>query len=328
MVKKKLLVTDSIYDNLDIEEEILKESGINFEIVIAPDTKTETLKELASDCDAMMVTYAQVGKEVIDNCKKCKVMVRNGIGFANIDVDSASENGIMVANVLNYCIDEVADHAMALMLACLRKVVILNKSVQSEHVWDMNLAKPMERISNLTLGLWGFGNIARATAKRAQAFGMTVLAYDPYLSDDVFEEYGVTRCKETDTLISQSDVLSIHLQLNKETEKIVNKNAFEKMKPNAFLINVSRGGLIDEKALAEAISSKQIAGCGLDVMESEPGDMHSSLMTFDNVIVTPHAAFYSETANLELRKQATRQIVRSFTEGKPEFWVNRSSFNK
>lgn len=320
MAKYKVLMTDSIFADQEIEKNILRE--IDAEVILSPGKDEATLAELAKDCDAIMATYAEVTRRVIESCTRCKVIIRTGIGYNNIDVEAATEKGIMVANVLNYCVTEVADHAMALILACLRKVVFLNKCVRNGN-WNVNLARPIARTGTLTLGLYGFGNIARQVAVRAKAFDMHVTAYDPFLPDEVFEKAGVERCTDLDAFLRSCDVLSPHLQLNKSTQGLIDKHVFRKMKTSSYLINVSRGGLVNEEDLLAAIENHQIAGCALDVMASEPGDVHSRLLTYDNVIVTPHSAFYSDGSDIELREKSSQEIVQTFTQGYPEFWLNK-----
>ena len=180
MAKYQILMTDSLFGDQEIEQSILRK--IDAELVLAPKSDPATLSNLAKDCDAMLVTFAEVGKGVIDSCTRCKLIARMGIGVNNVDVEAATQKGIMVSNVLNYCITEVADHAMGLMLACLRKIVLYNKVVH-EGVWNMNQGD-ISRLGTLTLGLYGFGNIARQVAKRAKAFDMHVIAYDPFLPDE------------------------------------------------------------------------------------------------------------------------------------------------
>ncbi|HZK10286.1 MAG TPA: C-terminal binding protein [Clostridia bacterium] len=315
----KVLMTDSIFPDQEKERAMLEEIGA--ELLLSDSQDPAQLAKLAKDCDAIIVTFAEVTREVISACEKCKVIVRTGIGVNNVDVKAATEKGIIVANVLNYCIPEVADHAMALMLASLRKIIVYNKVVRCG-VWDMNQGS-ISRIGSLTLGLYGFGNISREVALRAKAFGMKVVAYDPFLEDSIFEEYGIERKVDLEEFIQSADVLSLHLGLNEHTYQIINKKTFELMKESAILVNVSRGGLVNEDDLLYAIENNLIAGCALDVMADEPGDMHSRLLTYKNVIVTPHAAFYSEESNEELRTKATEQVLQTLTKGYPEFWVNK-----
>lgn len=320
MAKYKVVMADSLFTDQDMEKEILKE--IDAEFILSPARDQDTLAELASDCDALITTFSEITKKVIDGMEKCKVIIRSGIGVNNVDIEAATEKNIMVANVQNYCIEEVADHAMALMLSSLRKIVVYNNSTH-RGIWDMNVGRQIPRISRTSLGLYGFGNIARAVAHRALSFGMEVLAYDPFISTEVFQEMKVKKIDDLSELFSQSDVLSIHLPLSDKTRKIVDASVFEQMKPSAFLINVARGGLIDEEALTHAIENKLIAGCGLDVMYDEPGDLHSRLLTYENVIITPHAAFYSDYSDVELRRITTEQVVETFTKGQPRFWLNK-----
>lgn len=323
MAKFKVLQTDSIFPDKSIETELL--SKIDAELITAPAKDEDTLVGLVDDVDAILTTYGEVTEKVIDACNNCKVIARTGIGVNNIDIDAATERGIIVSNVLNYCIPEVADHAIALMLVLLRQIHTYNRAVHNG-VWDVNKSN-ISRLDKLTLGLYGFGNIARAVATRAQALEMRVIANDPYLDQEVFDRANVESV-EVDELIESSDVLSIHLPLLSSTEKIINADVFKKMKNTAYLLNIARGGLVDENALIQALIDEELAGAGLDVMATEPGDVHSPLMTFQNVIITPHTAFYSEESNVALREKSTEQIIQTLTEGKPEFWYNKKAMQK
>ena len=319
-MKYKILLTDCIFNDQKIEKEILKK--IDAELVIAPDKEEDTLLKMAKEADGILVTYANITKRIIENTDKCKIIVRTGIGYNNIDIPAANKKGIMVANIPDYCIAEVADHTLALMLSCLRKINLYVASVK-KGIWDMNSGRPIKRIGDLTLGVYGFGNIARAVASRAQAFGMKITAYDPYLDNEKFKENNAERISDFKKFVSNADVLSLHAPLTKDNEGIFDSEIFALMKKSAYLINTSRGGLVNEKDLCTAIEKKQIAGCGLDVMQTEPGDLESPLHKYDSVYITPHAAFYSDGSDIELRVKSTEQIVQALIEGKPKYLVNR-----
>ena len=318
-MKYKILQADCIFRDQDIERDLLKK--IDAELIVAGSSDKETLAGLAGDADGIIVTYAKIPESVIDAARKCRIIVKTGIGYDNIDVEAATARGIMVANVPDYCITEVADHTMALMLNCLRKVSYYHNTVKNGK-WDMNLGRPIQRIGGLTLGLYGFGNIAREVASRAQAFGIDVVAYDPYIEDPVFEKANVKRIKDFMEFVSGVDILSLHAPLTSENRGIIDSTVLSKMKKTACLINTARGGLVNESDLQKAIDKKEIMGCGIDVMQTEPGDVNSPLLKYDMVCVTPHAAFYSEGSDVELRTKSVEQIILALTQGEPKYLVN------
>jgi D-3-phosphoglycerate dehydrogenase len=321
MSKFRVLMTDCIFPDQDVERAEL--ASIDAELILARDTAEETFIEEGKDCDAVLNVYAQVTARVIASLHRCKVIVRTGIGINTIDIGAADTMGIMVANVPDYCLDEVADHAMALYLALARKIVILNDTVRRS-AWKLDEGRPIHRISGSTLGLLGFGNIAQRVAARALGFGSRVIAYDPYLPDDVFARHHVQRV-DIDRLLAESDALSLHAPLTDETQHIIDRGSLARMKRTAFVINTSRGPLIDEEALFAALRDGTIAGAGVDVLEGEPPKLPHPLLTLNNVVVTPHAAFYSEQSNVELRQKSAHEIVRALTIGEPLHWVNRPS---
>ncbi|MDR2588537.1 MAG: C-terminal binding protein [Spirochaetales bacterium] len=319
MAKFKVLMTDTIFPDVAIERRVVSELDADF--VFAGSKDAQTLKKEGADADAVLVVFAQLTREVIEAWSKCRIIARAGIGVNNIDIEAATERGIKVTNVPDYCFDEVASHAMALALSCLRRTVLYAKSVKSG-VWDMNLGRPIARICGLTFGLFGFGHIAQAVALRAKAFGMKIVAYDPYLPDSVFSSAGVQRAADWDAFLAEVDVLSLHAPLTESTQGIINAKALSRMKKSAIIINTARGPLINEKDLREALEKGVIAQAGLDVLESEP-PAAGGIQTLENAIVTPHAAFYSDEAELELREKTARQIVLELTTGEPAYWFNR-----
>lgn len=316
-------MTDTIFPDTSIEEKEL--SAIDAELILSSRPDPEVFVEEGRDCDAMIIVYAPVGAEVIRNLEKCRVMVRTGIGVNNIDLDAASEKRIMVANVPDYCIDEVADHTISLFLCGVRKIAFLNQKVKSG-VWNVNEAKPIPRLRGKKYGLLGCGAIGQQVAIRARSFGMDVYGYDPYLSDEKFSELAIRRVDTLEEFFPLVDFFSLHVPLNEETHHIINSKTLYQMKNSVFFVNTSRGPLVNEEDLCEALSAKQIAGAALDVLNTEPPEMPIALSRFDNLILTPHAAFVSEDAIPELRRKAAQEIVRTLTEGRPRFWVNRSNF--
>lgn len=319
--KYKILMTDCIFQDQNIERRLL--ASIGAELILAPSKDEDTLARLAHDVDGILVTYAEVTEKVIKACTKCRIIARTGIGYNNIDMAAANQSGIMVSNVPDYCIDEVADHTLALILSSLRKITLLSAAVKRGQ-WDMNLARPIPRLNTLTAGLVGFGHIAQAVSVRLKAFGIAVKAYDPYVADSVFTGAGIERCMSLQALAETADILSLHSPLTDETRNMINNSIFQRMKPSAILVNTSRGPLVHEKDLHDAIVKGQIAGCCLDVLTTEPCDRNSPLLHQDNVIITPHVAFYSEGSDIELRTKSTQQIILALTQGQPQYWVNRA----
>jgi D-3-phosphoglycerate dehydrogenase len=317
----KIVMTDiGGFPGFDLEANIAKENGFDFACL---NTKDEAaIIEGARDADGLVVVYAQITEKIIASLDRCKIIVRTGIGYNNIDVDAATRKGIMVANVPDYCAGEVADHAMALLLSLVRKVTFLTGQVRKEK-WSFIEAKPIPRLSETTLGLYGCGSIAQGVARRARAFDISVVGFDPYLPDAVFDEAGIKKLGSLDELYAASDFISLHAPLTPETQRIINGNALRKMKKTALIVNTARGPLIDHDALLEALKQGVIAGAALDVTEQEPPVFPLPLAALDNVLITPHAAYYSESSEPELRAKAVREVIRTLTEGKPKFWINQ-----
>lgn len=319
MASFKVLMTDSIFNDQMVEKNILKK--IDAELVLAPDKCEKTLKALIKNADAVIVTYAEMTRDVIMAAEKCKVIARTGIGINNINIEAANEKGIIITNVPDYCIDEVADHTLALILTCIRKTAYMSDMVKKGN-WNVNIAKPVPRLRGLNVGLFGFGNIARAVAKRLKSFGMNVMSFDPYISKIVFDNADVARKDSLEEILSCSDIVSLHAPLTESTKGIIDIQKLSLMKKTAYIINTSRGGLINQKDLEFAIEKGLIAGCGLDVTETEPVDPSSPLLSHDNVVITPHMAFYSDGSDIELREKASQQVVLALSGDHPQYWVN------
>ncbi|MGO4889200.1 C-terminal binding protein [Anaerobacillus sp. MEB173] len=319
MSQYKVVVTDYEYDSFKQEEEVLNKIGV--ELTFAQCKTEDEVIEACRDADGLINQYAPIGRKVIENLEKCKVISRYGIGFNTIDIDAATEKGIIVGNVTDYCLDEVSDHAMALLLSSIRKITHLNNTVKNGK-WDFKVAVPIFRIRGRVLGLVGFGNIPQTLAKKAQAFGIDVIAYDPFVPESVAKERNV-ELVSLDELCERSDYVSIHLPLNKQTEKIISYDQFNKMKKEAFIINTARGPVIDEEALIQALQEEKIAGAGLDVLEIEPIEPNNPLLTMDNVILNPHAAFYSVEAEEELKRKTAENVADVLSGYYPTYLVNK-----
>ena len=325
MGKFKVVYTDNIYKDNEIEYRRFAEAGYDFSVASSHDK--ETLKKECADADAVMLSFIEMDEELINSLQKCKVIVRCGMGFNNVDIPAATKHGIMVANVQKYCLDEVSDHAVALMLTLIRKTAYLSRLLR-EGIWDPAKARPIPRLKDLTLCLYGLGGISSRFATKAKAFGMHVAAYDPFLPAEYFEQMDVERIAEEDELFRRADVLSVHLPLNKSTAKIINAEKLALMKPTALFLNLARGGLVDEEALIKALQEGKLGGAGLDVLADEFPSMDNPLFQMDNVIVSPHIAYYSEGSDVDLRNYAINQVIGALENGAPEFFLNKKELGR
>lgn len=315
--KAKVVLTDYVWESLDVEKEILGELAD----IVAMRTKTpaEFLAE-AVDCDAVLNTYAgPIAREDMAKMPNCKIIARYGIGVDTIDLDAATRAGIIVTNNPTYCIEEVAEHAMALLLASARKVAFYDRQVRAGG-WEVPPGKPMFRLAGAALGLVGFGNIARMVAVRAASFGMRVLFSDPFVEEGQFDAPGEKR--ELAEMFAQSDFVSIHPPLIPQTRGMMNDEAFSQMKNTAFLINCSRGPIVDTDALVRALDSGEIAGCALDTTDPEPLPKPHPLRGRENVIINPHAAWYSEQSMVGLQQGAPNEVRRVLSGEWPRNVVN------
>lgn len=301
-----IAVTDSVFPTLDPAMTALEKLKPTFRI--SKSGSAEDILSVAKDADAILVTYAKITRDIIEQLTRCKAIGRFGLGVDNIDLAAAKEKGIAVNYVPDYCIREVSDHAMALLLALIRKIPLSNKLVQAGR-WEMPAVVPIRRIEGSVLGLVGFGHIPRLLAPKAQAFGIKVIAYDPYAKQEVFAAAGVESV-DFDTLLKTADYVSVHAPLTPATRGMMNADAFAKMKKGAFIVNTARGPLIDEPALIAALDAGQIGGAGLDVVTTEPLAKDSALRGRDNVILTPHTAFYSIEALNELQSKCAADVAR------------------
>jgi D-3-phosphoglycerate dehydrogenase len=298
--------TENIFPTLDPALGELKR--LHPVIRMAKSPSADDILAVARDADAVMVTYAKLTRDLIAQLTKCRAIGRFGLGVDNIDLPACKEKGIAVNYVPDYCIREVSDHAMALLLALIRKIPLSNKLVQAGR-WEMPAVVPIRRIEGTVFGLIGFGNIPRLVAPKAQAFGISVIAHDPYAKADLFKQAGVESVG-MDALLNRSDYISIHAPLTPATRGMMNAEAFAKMKKGVFVVNTARGPLIDEAALIAALDAGQVGGAALDVVTSEPLAKDSALLGRDNVIITPHTAFYSIEALDELQRKCASDVAR------------------
>src|SRR5580658_4598268 len=266
MAQFHVAVSDTVFPNLDRARAVLSQIGA--EVHLAAEPKPEAIMRVAKDADALFATYAKITAEMIRQMTRCRIISRFGIGVDNVDIPVATERGIVVTKVPDYCLDEVSDHAMALLLSAVRKIPFANRMVQ-EGRWEMPAVVPIHRLRGTVLGLVGFGRIPQLVAPKAQSFGIRVVTYDPYVSKQVADRAGVEQV-EFDELVKISDYISIHTPLLPATRHLFNADVLRRMKPTAYLINTARGPIIDEAALASALDQGHLAGAALDVMEQEP----------------------------------------------------------
>jgi len=320
MPRPLIAVTDSPFPSLDPAKAAL--ARLEPELRMAKSASADDILAVARDADAVLVTYAKLPGELLRQLKRCKAIGRFGLGVDNIDLPAAAALGITVTYVPDYCMQEVSDHAMALLLALARKVTLSNRLVQSGR-WEVPPIVPIHRLGGRTLGLVGFGNIPRTLAPKAKAFGLRVITHDPYVSADALAAAGVEGVS-FDQLLSMSAFVSIHAPLMPATRGLFNAEVFGKMKPGALLINTARGPLVDEPALIAALDSGQLGGAALDVVTTEPLAQDSKLIGRDNVILTPHTAFYSVEALDELQTKCAADVARVLLGERPVYPVKAS----
>jgi D-3-phosphoglycerate dehydrogenase len=301
----KVVITDWGFQSLDIEQELFTRAGVTLEAHQCR-SEDETAR-VVGDADVVLTQWAPVKRKAIDTMRCCRGIVRYGIGLDNIDLAYARERGIPVRNVPDYCLAEVADHTMALLLALQRQLCSVHGLVRSG-TWKITPPVSLPPLRDSILGLVGFGRIARLVSRRAAAFGMTVLASDPLVSPAVITEGGASPAT-LDVVFGTSDIVSLHCPLTEETHHLAGRNTLVHMKPLAILVNTSRGGLVDTGALVDALTHQRLAGAALDVVEEEPLEANHPLLSFQNVIVTSHTAWYSNKSVGELQRKAAQAAL-------------------
>lgn len=302
-----------------IERQVVETAGGELRL-----TRSATQDQLVSalaDADAVLVSAAPIDAHVAAHLQRTKVVVRYGVGLDTLDLPALTAAGIVVAHVPDFCQPEVANHTMALLLACAKKLVPLDRAVRAG-VWRNGPLAPMQHLTGQVLGLVGYGAIARAVARRAEAFDLHVLAWDPFVADTP----GAERVNGLSELLQRSDIVSLHTPLTPDTFHLLNADSLAEMKPTAFLINTSRGPVVHEEALVNALTKGLIAGAGLDVFEVEPLPATSALATLDNVVLLPHSASFSDRAFADLQARVAAAAVQVCVERRwPQFAANRST---
>lgn len=317
---KKIVVIEPGYLNYSAEESILQNWDPQFVVVPANASLEEKLRQV-SNADAIMVREATVSRPMIEAMQQCRVIVRYGVGVDNIDSQAAREKGIYVANVPDYGSEDVAEHALALLLAATRRIATRNRDVRDGQ-WGIGQREPMFRLAGKILGVVGFGRISRCFVQKASGIGFKrILVVDPLLTDEQALQAGVTRVS-LDTLCREADFVSLHAPLTPDTHHLIGEAELAKMKPSAVLVNTSRGGLIDEQALINALLQQRIFAAGLDVFESEPLSAKSPLLQMENTLCTDRTAWFTEESVVELQSKAAHEVRRAFEGEHPLNWVN------
>ena len=310
-----------------LEPERIELEKVGARQVVLPTLATEDeMVEQTRGSDGMVIMESMVSRRTMEASPNCKVVLRTGMGVDTIDIEAATDLGIAVVNVPDIWIREVANHALAMILACNRRLFLQDRTIRSRD-WARVIPPPVGSIHGETLGIVGLGQIGRALARRAPVFDLELLAHDPYIDASVFDEYGATAVS-FEELLERSDYISVHTPLTDETHHMFDEAALRKMKPTAYLINTARGPVVDTSALVEALQSGWIAGAGVDAHEQEPLSLDSPLLDLDNVILTPHTAYYSDPALKAMAVRNGQEVARVLTGRRPKHLVNPDVLGK
>lgn len=308
------------YD-ITIERSVLEPHGVHIESVDMDDPGA--FERLAPGADAVLHMRGTLDADRIAVLTRCRIIAHYGTGLDRVDVSAATRRGIWVTSGPRYAIDEVSSHAIALLLAVARKIVAADRAVRAGQ-WHIRPIAPLHRIAGRTLGLLGFGNIARATGRKGRALGLDVIAHDPYVAPVVFAAEGV-RAVDFTQCMALADFLSVHLPLTAETRGVIGRDALAVMKPGAVVINTSRGGVIDEPALIDALRTGRLAGAGLDVFAREPLPVDHPLLQLPGVTVSGHIGFYSEESIVQMQRDAAEQVILALQGTPPPFLANEEA---
>ncbi len=314
----RVLVTDHPFGGFEVERSVLDALGVELEL--APSGDEQTLVELAHGAAAILVTYAKVTEPVVTAAGDgCRIIARYGIGYDNVDVEAATREGIVVTNVPDYCLDEVAEHTMALLLALARGVAPGHEAVRAGG-WKFPQGE-IHRLEGSRLALIGMGRIGRRLAQRANAFGLEVIGYDPFADD--WGVPGLTRAETIEEAVEEADFVSLHAPLTAETRGVIGDRTISAMRRRPIVVNTARGGLIDHDAVARALDDGRLRGVALDVTEPEPLPADHPLRSHPRAVVTPHMAYYSVEAQVELQRRAAEEVARALSGEPPRCPVNR-----
>ncbi len=319
MSKYLVVVTDDRFGTYNEEKEVLKE--LDVELRVFNCTTEDDVIKVVKEADGVLANLAPITKRVIRSMERCKVISRYGVGYDSVDVDAATERGIWVARVPDYSFEDVSDHALALLMGAVRKITYKDRKIR-EGKWNIKKEQPIHRVKGRVLGLVGYGAIARTFHRKVSGLGLSrVLVYDPFVGENVIAKAG-GRKVSFEELLRNSDFISIHVPLNSETFHMFGEHEFELMKRDVIVINTSRGSVIDERALIEALEMGRVGYACLDVFETEPLPEDHPLKSLDNVILTDHTGYYSEESLVELKTKAARNVLEVLKGNKPIYSVN------
>lgn len=322
MTKKIVTAGDRVYlkfFDLDFFHKRAKEADAD--LCPFKELDENKFKAAIADADALIVIDRPLAEEHMKAMQKCRIILALEVGYDFIDVKAATENNIIVSNVPAYAKEQVAVHALTLMLSVYRRIKIMSEET-SRGGWNYNVGKPQFDTRDKKLGIIGLGKIGRTLVQKVQGLGLEILAYDPYIADDIFEMLNVKRCYDLDELLDEADLISLHVPLTDETYHMISEKELTLMKKEAVIINTCRGKVIDEKALCRALKNNIIAGAGIDVLEKEPPDKDNPILTLSNAIVTPHAAWYTEESMERLKNQGMDEVIRVLNGKRPRNVVN------
>ena len=320
MSRFTVVIADDRYASYQEEEEVLRD--IDAEVRLFRSGSASEARKAFASADGILVNLFPMTADIIEGLEGCRVISRYGVGYDNVDVEAATRKGIWVTFVPDYCFEEVADHALALLLCCIRKIGYKDRMVR-QGKWNTHRDQPCHRVEGKTLGILGYGNAAHTLLRKVSGLGFgRVLMCDPYVRASTIKAAGAEPV-DLHVLLAESDYISVHVPLTAETRHMIGKAELARVKPGAILINTARGPVLDEAALAEALASGRLAGAGLDVFEKEPLPTESPLRQLDTVVFTDHAGWYSEESVVELKTKAARNVAAVLSGGKPLYPVNR-----
>ena len=315
----KIYITDCDHESMEIEKNTFVEQGVDFEILNI--TQPTDIIKACHDADALILQYATISDSVLSSLKNLKGVVRYGVGVNTIDIESATKNNVAVCNVPDYGTNEVADHALSLIMALTRKLPLFINDTKNG-IWAYEKAIPIYRLQDQTAGIIGLGRIGLSLAKKLHGIGLKVIGFDPFAKKENLP--GFIEFVNLEELLAQSDIISLNLPLAKETHNLINSHEFSLMKKNCYLVNTARGGIVNEEALYQALLNKTIAGAALDVFEHEPPTATDrKLFNLDNFIATPHTAWYSEQSQQDLKRKAAEEAIRLVKGETPFYCLNK-----
>jgi D-3-phosphoglycerate dehydrogenase len=317
-----VVYTDCDLAGLDAMRAEFEAADVAFDVLQTTDA--QTIIRGAQGADVLLVHAATITRDIISSLPKCRAIIRSGVGVDNVDIQAATERGIYVVNMPDYAVEEMSVHTLAMLLALVRRLPAMHQMVRSSRYGVAKVIGPIARLSGLTLGLVGFGRIARAVVSRATGFGLHMLAYDPFVASGEMTSAGVEPV-DLEELLKRADIVSLHCPLTPETRHLIGHRALARMKSTAYLINTARGPLVDTDALVTALNEGRIAGAGLDVHEYEPLPLppNHPLQRMTNVIMTPHGAYYSVEALADMLRRVTNEALRVLRGSPPQYLINR-----